>query len=36
VRPLEEVDLEERFGADYRRYRDSVRCWIPRVPRPLA
>jgi protein-S-isoprenylcysteine O-methyltransferase Ste14 len=36
VRPLEEVDLEERFGDDYRRYRDSVRCWVPRIPRPRA
>ena len=34
VRPLEEVDLEERFGDDYRRYRDSVRCWLPRIPSP--
>jgi len=30
VRPLEEADLEERFGVDYVRYRDAVRCWIPR------
>ena len=29
VRPLEEADLEERFGDEFRRYRDSVRCWIP-------
>lgn len=33
VRPLEEADLEQRFGADFRRYRDAVRCWIPRMPR---
>jgi protein-S-isoprenylcysteine O-methyltransferase Ste14 len=32
VRPLEEADLEERFGGAYRRYRDAVRCWVPRVP----
>jgi protein-S-isoprenylcysteine O-methyltransferase Ste14 len=31
VRPLEEADLEERFGAEFRQYRDAVRCWIPRV-----
>jgi protein-S-isoprenylcysteine O-methyltransferase Ste14 len=31
VRPLEEADLEARFGAEFRQYRDSVRCWIPRV-----
>ena len=31
VRPLEEDDLEQRFGADYRRYRDQVRCWVPRA-----
>lgn len=30
VRPLEEADLEARFGDEYRRYRDTVRCWIPR------
>ena len=40
VRPFEEADLEERFGDEYRRYRDSVRCWVPGVPRardvPLA
>jgi len=33
VRPLEEADLEERFGAEFIRYRASVRCWIPRVGR---
>jgi protein-S-isoprenylcysteine O-methyltransferase Ste14 len=35
VRPLEESDLESRFGADYRRYRAAVRCWVPRL-RPVA
>jgi protein-S-isoprenylcysteine O-methyltransferase Ste14 len=30
VRPLEEVDLEARFGLDFRAYRSSVRCWFPR------
>ncbi|GAA3319208.1 methyltransferase family protein [Arthrobacter ramosus] len=31
VRPLEESDLEERFGEEFRQYRDAVRCWVPRV-----
>lgn len=31
VRPHEEADLEGRFGEPYRRYRDAVRCWVPRV-----
>ena len=33
IRPHEETDLEQRFGDEFRRYRDSVWCWIPRVPR---
>lgn len=37
VRPLEEADLEARFGDAYRRYRSAVRCWCPRLlARPLA
>ncbi|MEZ2373213.1 methyltransferase [Arthrobacter sp. RCC_34] len=32
IRPLEERDLEARFGEPYRRYRETVRCWIPRWP----
>jgi len=32
IRPHEEADLERRFGDDYRSYRDSVRCWVPRLP----
>ena len=32
IRPPEELDLEERFGDDYIRYRESVRCWMPRFP----
>jgi protein-S-isoprenylcysteine O-methyltransferase Ste14 len=37
IRPLEEADLEVRFGEPYRRYRDAVRCWIPRfTPRADA
>lgn len=31
VRPLEESDLEARFGDEYRRYREAVRCWRPRL-----
>lgn len=33
VRPLEEADLEERFGAAFRDYRARVSCWVPRRPR---
>ena len=29
IRPTEEADLRERFGDDYERYREHVRCWIP-------
>jgi protein-S-isoprenylcysteine O-methyltransferase Ste14 len=32
VRPLEEADLTERFGDEFRQYSRAVRCWIPRVP----
>ena len=31
VRPIEEIDLEHRFGEAYRRYRDSVPLWLPRL-----
>jgi protein-S-isoprenylcysteine O-methyltransferase Ste14 len=31
VRPLEESDLEARFGDEYVGYRVSVRCWWPRL-----
>lgn len=34
IRPLEESDLEARFGEPFRQYRDSVRCWIPALRRP--
>lgn len=34
VRPLEEADLQARFGAEFAAYRDRVACWIPR-PSPL-
>lgn len=29
IRPGEEADLAARFGFDYERYRDDVRCWVP-------
>lgn len=33
IRPHEEADLERRFGAEFRRYRAAVRCWVPRSTR---
>lgn len=36
VRPLEEADLERRFGDDFRRYAAQVRCWVPRWPVPAS
>ncbi|MFB6610264.1 methyltransferase family protein [Agromyces sp. NPDC056379] len=30
IRPLEESDLEARFGEEFRRYRSAIRCWWPR------
>ncbi|WOH18806.1 isoprenylcysteine carboxylmethyltransferase family protein [Paenarthrobacter sp. GOM3] len=30
VRPHEEADLRKRFGTDFDRYCDNVRCWVPR------
>jgi protein-S-isoprenylcysteine O-methyltransferase Ste14 len=30
-RPLEEDDLEARFGKPFREYCKNVRCWIPRL-----
>jgi len=35
ARPWEEADMQERFGEPYRRYRDGVTCWIPRL-RPYS
>lgn len=29
VRPHEEADLEQRFGDEFRRYREVVSCWVP-------
>lgn len=31
MRPIEGLDLERKFGVEYRDYRDRVRCWIPRI-----
>ncbi|HCS60083.1 MAG TPA: hypothetical protein DIW46_01600 [Microbacterium sp.] len=31
VRPLEEADLLERFGAAYAEYTRGVQCWMPRL-----
>jgi protein-S-isoprenylcysteine O-methyltransferase Ste14 len=33
VRPLEEADLQARFGVEFAAYRDRVACWIPRLRR---
>lgn len=30
-RPLEEDDLGRRFGAEYAKYCENVKCWIPRT-----
>lgn len=37
IRPLEEADLEERFGAEFTDYQARVACWVPRlgVGRPV-
>ena len=35
IRPHEEADLERRFGDEFRRYRDTVWCWVPRAPQAL-
>ncbi|WP_285723937.1 methyltransferase family protein [Psychromicrobium xiongbiense] len=31
VRPAEEVDLEQRFGAAFIEYRQRVSCWVPKL-----
>jgi protein-S-isoprenylcysteine O-methyltransferase Ste14 len=31
VRPAEEADLEKSFGSAFVRYRQAVRCWLPRM-----
>lgn len=33
VRPVEEQQLEEVFGEAFRKYRSSVRCWVPHYRR---
>lgn len=30
VRPIEEKDMQQRFGKEYEAYRKEVRCWIPK------
>ncbi len=30
VRPIEEADMERRFGESYLEYREAVSCWIPK------
>jgi protein-S-isoprenylcysteine O-methyltransferase Ste14 len=32
-RPLEEEDLQKRFGAQYEHYCREIKCWIPRLKR---
>ena len=34
VRPIEEQDLLARFGDEFRDYRRTVRCWVPRWSPP--
>ncbi len=34
VRPIEETDLLQRFGEDYKRYQQTVGLWVPRLPKP--
>lgn len=31
VRPIEESDMEQRFGSQYAKYREEVSCWWPRL-----
>lgn len=31
ARPLEEIELVEKFGSSYERYRAEVKCWWPRL-----
>ncbi|KZE24585.1 methyltransferase family protein [Brevibacterium casei] len=35
IRPLEEADLRDRFGADFDDYSAEVACWVPK-PRSTA
>ena len=37
VRPIEEQDLEQRFGEDYITYKTQIRNWIPTIkPAPVS
>jgi predicted DCC family thiol-disulfide oxidoreductase YuxK/protein-S-isoprenylcysteine O-methyltransferase Ste14 len=36
VRPIEEADLQKRFGEDFEQYKRSVRCWIPSFRRHVC
>ncbi len=36
VRPLEEKNMELRFGKEYEDYKSKVRCWLPRINGPKA
>ena len=31
VRPLEEKDLEQRFGNSYLEYKTKIKCWVPKL-----
>lgn len=31
VRPIEEKDMEKRFGKEYNDYRTRVSCWMPKI-----
>lgn len=31
VRPVEEKDMLQRFGNDYLKYKNTVKCWIPKI-----
>ena len=31
ARPLEEVELQQKFGTAYQRYCNEVKCWVPRL-----
>lgn len=34
VRPLEEKNMTNRFGEEYKNYKKSVFCWIPKLNKP--
>lgn len=35
VKPIEEKDMELRFGLDYKNYRGKVGCWIPKITKRI-